>query len=119
MIEVATTARRAMSPMRRLRIWEANKGICCICNLKIDGVREKWGIEHKRALALGGEDTDDNCGPAHETCMAGKTQVDIPAIAKAKRVKARHLGIKKPSGFRKPPEGFKYSWKSGRMEKVT
>lgn len=109
MTDVASTPRGSMSQTRRLRIWEAHGGICCLCKLKIDGVRERWGIEHLRALALGGADSDDNCGPAHERCMLTKTQADIPAIAKAKRIKAKHLGIRKPSRW---PTGRDSKWKS-------
>jgi 5-methylcytosine-specific restriction protein A len=97
--DVPTTPRRAMSQTRRLRIWEAAKGICILCGLKIDGVREAWIVEHKIALGLGGEDTDGNCGPAHEDCRRQKDKVDVPMIAKAKRMKARHLGIKKRSAW--------------------
>lgn len=119
MTDVGTTPRKAMSPMRRLRIWEANKGICILCELKIDGVREKWIVEHRRALVLGGEDTDENCGPAHETCRRTKDKVDVADGARAKRRKAKLLGIKGPSSFRKPPPGFKHNWRTGRMEKTT
>ena len=97
MTDVPTTPRRHMSPARRLRIWEREKGICCLCSRKIDGVRESWIIEHKRALGLGGEDTDENCAPAHEDCRRAKDKQDVPAIAKAKRMKAKHLGIRKRS----------------------
>lgn len=96
MTDVGTTKRGSMTPARRLRIWEAHKGICCLCGKKIDGVRDKWTVEHLRALGLGGEDTDANCAPAHEACRRGKDKVDVSAIAKAKRVKAKHLGIAKP-----------------------
>lgn len=100
MSDVGTTKRRAMSPTRRLRIFEAHKGLCVICGGKIDGVREKFIIEHVRALGLGGADDDANCGPAHSVCADVKTQVgDIPAIARAKRRKMKALGIKKPSRF--------------------
>jgi hypothetical protein len=85
-----------MNPTRRLRIWEAHKGICCLCDKKIDGVREKWTVEHLRALGLGGKDDDANCAPAHETCRRKKDKVDVSAISKAKRVKAKHIGITKP-----------------------
>ncbi len=95
----ATTPRRGMSSMRRLRIWEAHAGRCVLCKRKIDGVREEWIVEHIRALGLGGTDTDDNCGPAHEDCRRQKDKVDVASIAKAKRMKARHIGIKKRSGF--------------------
>ncbi len=113
MTDVSTTTRRPMSPMRRLRIWEANHGVCILCDTKIDGVRERWIIEHKRALGLGGEDTDDNCGPAHEDCRRAKDKIDVADIARAKRRKAKHLGIKKPRSFRRPP-GARFDWSRGR-----
>lgn len=95
MTDVGTTKRRSMSPARRLRIWEAHGGVCCLCKTQIDGVRETWTVEHLRALGLGGEDDDKNCAPAHETCRRQKDKVDVKSIAKAKRVKAKHLGISK------------------------
>jgi len=100
MTDVGTTPRGAMSRMRRLQIWEAHKGVCILCKRKIDGVREAWIVEHVRALVLGGSDTDDNCGPAHEDCRRAKDKADVASGAKAKRMKARHLGIKKPPAFR-------------------
>ncbi|HEV7436524.1 MAG TPA: HNH endonuclease [Pseudorhizobium sp.] len=99
MCDVGTTKRKAMSPSRRLRIWEAHGGICCLCQTKIDGVREEWTVEHLRALGLGGEDDDKNCAPAHERCRRQKDKVDAKAIAKAKRVKSRHLGLKPKSSL--------------------
>lgn len=96
MSDVGTTKRGSMSPMRRLRIFEAHGGKCCLCAGKIDGVRQKWTIEHLIALGLGGADDDGNCAPAHEHCRRGKDKLDVAAIAKAKRIKAKHLGIAKP-----------------------
>jgi hypothetical protein len=83
-----------MSPRRRLRIWEAHKGRCCICHQQIDGVREKWIVEHVRALELGGSDEDNNLAPAHAACASEKTKDDHARTAKAKRAKQRHLGIR-------------------------
>lgn len=102
MSDLGTTPRKAMSPTRRLRIWEAHKGHCCICGGKIDAVREKWIVEHWRALGLAGEDKDENCAPAHETCAAVKTKDDVARISKAKAVKAKHIGIKKKSKLSSP-----------------
>lgn len=96
MTDVGTTKRRPMTPARRLRIWEAHKGICCLCSLPIDGAREPWIVEHLICLGLGAKDEDANCAPAHETCRRDKDKLDVAAIAKAKRVKQRHLGIKAP-----------------------
>lgn len=95
MTDVSATKRRPMTPARRLRIFEKHKGVCVLCLNKIDGVREPWIVEHLICLGLGGPDEDDNCGPAHETCRRDKDKIDVAAIAKAKRVKQRHLGLKK------------------------
>ncbi|MCM2294785.1 HNH endonuclease [Allorhizobium sp. BGMRC 0089] len=96
MTDVGTTKRKPMPPARRLRIFEAHGGKCCLCGEQIDGAREPWTIEHLICLGLGGIDEDKNCGPAHETCRRDKDKLDVRAIAKAKRVKQRHLGIKAP-----------------------
>lgn len=103
-IDVPTTSRRKMTPTRALRIWEAHGGVCVTCRQPIDGVREPWFVEHIRALSLGGEDTDTNCGPAHLACKAAKDADDQARTAEAKREKRVHLGISralKSRGF--PP----------------
>src|SRR6478736_10123981 len=94
--DVGTTPRRAMSPMRRLRIFEQHAGRCVLCDCRIKA-GDMWTVEHLRALALGGEDVDENCGPAHEACRRIKDKTDVASIAKAKRVKAKHYGARKPS----------------------
>ena len=95
MTDLGTTPRRALSRRDRLAVWEAHKGVCCICGVKIDGVRERWIVEHVRALELSGEDSRENMAPAHERCGIEKTRDDHARAAKAKRVKARHIGIRK------------------------
>jgi len=47
----------------------------------------------------------------------GKTAKDVGDIARAVRREAKHLGIKKRTGFRKPPEGYRYDWRVGRVVK--
>lgn len=110
--DVGTTKRKHMTPRMRLKIWEEHKGICALCNGKIDGVRERWIVEHLRALELGGEDSEANMAPVHEACAIIKTSGkdgDHAKAAKAKRVKSKHLGIKKSKN---PLPGSKGSkWK--------
>jgi hypothetical protein len=77
--------------MRRLRIFEAGKGICILCEQRIKA-GDTWTVEHIRALALGGADEDANCGPAHEQCRRIKDKADVAAIAKSKRMKIAHFG---------------------------
>jgi 5-methylcytosine-specific restriction endonuclease McrA len=108
--DVGTTTRLSMSRTRRLRLWERDHGICCLCGQPIDGVRQRWQIEHLRALELGGDDTDKNCAPAHSSCSADKDKADHMMAAKAKRMKARHINAKSPP--RNPMPGSKSSrWK--------
>ncbi|WP_165937781.1 HNH endonuclease [Methylobacterium segetis] len=63
-----------------------------ICGDRIDGVRERWIVEHIRALELGGADELGNMGPAHEACGREKTRDDHARAAHAKRQKLRHIG---------------------------
>jgi hypothetical protein len=47
-------------------------------------------------------------GPCCHRGENGKTNADIARIAKAKRRKAKHIGAKPPSKWRKPPPGYNY-----------
>jgi len=107
--ELGTTQRARLSPRVRLAIWEKAKGICVLCERRIDGVRERWIIEHIRALELGGADEPENMGPAHEKCAAAKTRNDHQRAAKAKRQKIQHLGAAKTK--RPLPCGRQSRWK--------
>jgi hypothetical protein len=84
---------------------------CCLCGKPIHRTKDRWIIEHIRALALLGKDTNTNCGPAHEACASEKTHgQDLPRIRKAKRQQAKYEGERTPHrGFRKP-EGTVYDW---------
>ena len=97
------TKRRAMTPARRKRIFEARDGICGYCEEPIDGPYE---IDHLLPLALGGADDDGgNTVPMHVECHRIKTfgrkrrreGGDIHRIAKARRArKSRGDGLPKP-----------------------
>lgn len=86
--------RKSFSPKERLRLFTLHGGICWLCGSKIDGVREAWEVEHTLALALGGDNSDDNLRPAHVRCHKAKTAVDVAKTAKANRQRARHLGAR-------------------------
>lgn len=89
---VGTTLRGSLSARRRLGVWERTGGACVVCGTRIDGVRERWIVEHVRALELGGADELENMGPAHEVCARAKTREDHTRTARAKRPKTLHLG---------------------------
>jgi hypothetical protein len=101
--DVGTTKRRRMTPTRALKAWENTGGVCVTCKQKIDGTKERWFVEHIRALELGGADDDRNIGPAHlDRCKAEKDADDHARAAKAKRNKRAELGIRPPSRLRGP-----------------
>jgi 5-methylcytosine-specific restriction endonuclease McrA len=92
MTDIGTTLRKPLTPTQRLKLFESERGICCICGLKIVG---KFIDEHKRALGLGGGNEMDNRGVAHPKCADIKTQTeDMPRIVKAKAQKRAAHGIK-------------------------
>lgn len=84
--------RRRHTKKDRARIFEANDGRCYLCGGKIDGVRERWDIEHVVPWELTRDDSDENLRPAHVSCHKVKTADDIRAIRKSDRVKAKHNG---------------------------
>jgi 5-methylcytosine-specific restriction endonuclease McrA len=62
----------------------------------------------------------ENCCAACPKCHRWKTSNrDAPLIAKTNHQQDMARNIKQPSrGFRSPSPGYKYSWKSGRMERA-
>src|SRR6185369_8607992 len=90
-------------------IYDSNDGTCIHCGLPIgtDAVYGRdWHVCHgKKNTGLGCGGTDDlaNVGPGHTRCnLEHAYQVEVPLAAKLKRIRNRHIGIKKPSSFRKP-----------------
>jgi hypothetical protein len=110
--DVGSTPRKSLTPTQRLKLFEAWHGCCCICERKIQA-GEAWIDEHIRPLGLGGTNYLDNRGPAHKACADAKTNGkdgDLARIAKAKRMKMRHIGVKSRKG--PPIPGSKDSpWK--------
>lgn len=90
--------RRRFTDHQRVAFFEAHKGICYLCNQKIDGTREKWEIEHVIAREIMGEgaDEDANLALVHQDCHREKTKADRAAIAKSNAVRAKHMGAHRP-----------------------
>lgn len=91
---------------------------CHICTLPIDPAREKWDAEHIVRRVLSNSDCVENVMPAHVSCHGQKTRRDNSETAKGKRVHDKHYGITRKQGFRKPPEGYEYSWRARRVVKI-
>jgi 5-methylcytosine-specific restriction protein A len=87
--------RKKRTTAQRLAIFKAHHGVCHLCGMPIQ-VGEKWELEHVIALEISGDDSDANLRPAHLVCHADKTKADVKAIAKVKRVEAKHHSAKAP-----------------------
>lgn len=92
-------SRKRRTGLQRTRIFDAHRGKCCLCGLKIDTLKQKWILEHLKPLWLGGADDESNLAPAHFHCAIEKTKAEAPVKAKSDRIRARHIGIRKPSKF--------------------
>lgn len=101
--------RRRLSRLQRVRIFNNNDGICCLCWLKIDPVKQKWIVEHIKPLWLSGADDESNMAPAHQHCAIEKTSEEAAVKAKSDRQCADHLCI--PKAKRPMPFGRASKWK--------
>jgi 5-methylcytosine-specific restriction endonuclease McrA len=90
--------RKSLTRAQRVKMFDSHGGICVICGLKIL-VGSRWIDEHINPREISGDDSMENRGPAHVFCAKQKTKIDQKTIAKVNRVRAKHLGIRKPSRF--------------------
>jgi 5-methylcytosine-specific restriction protein A len=97
-LPVIPERRKPLTRAQRLRMHDEHGSKCVIC-LEPIPAGEPFIDEHVIPLALGGSNDKSNRGPAHIGCAKIKTQRDQRMIAKAKRQRMKHLGIKKPSSF--------------------
>lgn len=94
---------------RRADIFLLRGGMCHLCNLKVVP-GEDWDVSHDIPLEAGGKDDESNWFVAHRKCHRVHTStVDMPLIAKVKRIHQRHIGAKQS---RSPlPGGRNSKWK--------
>lgn len=93
--------RRRLTDLQRLAVFEKARGRCSLCKLKIQ-VGQKWEVEHRIPLAMGGADDETNMAPAHKACHSTKSKTDAGNLAKVTRIRAKHLGAQKPSSWGHP-----------------
>ena len=93
--------------------WNGSKHVKChICSLLLNTATRKWEADHIRRHAEGGEDTAENVWPICVPCHKAKSARDTSEIAKGKRRAAKHHGVRRPKGFKRPPG--RYDWSAGR-----
>ena len=89
--------RRGVTTRHRLAAFLAAKGRCQRYGWVIHPGK-RWELDHVMPLALGGRDEPSNWQVLCAACHSHKTRrTDIPAIAKATRVRAKHLGAWQPT----------------------
>ena len=87
--------RARLSTTERFALLQREKYRCHLYNGLIY-VGQAWDVSHEIPLELGGADDDGNRRAAHRRpCHRDRTAlVDLPAIAKAKRIQANHHGAR-------------------------
>jgi len=91
------TRRPTFSTRFRLNLFIERQGSCASCQSRIQAGKS-WDIDHVLPLALGGSNAPQNLQLLCKPCHIQKTAtLDIPMIAKTKRIKARHTGARAPS----------------------
>ena len=83
-------------PLRvKLRIFENTGGCCAACKRKLYP-GDVCHYDHIKPLWDGGENRESNLQPLCTWCHLPKTTREAKERAQARRVKAKHLGLKKP-----------------------
>jgi len=105
--------RREFTAKVMIAAFERAKDHCESCGARL--TTGKFHYDHVIPDAMGGQPTLENCAVLCTGCHGLKTRTqDVPAIAKAKRIHAKHIGARKRSTFPKPPPGTRFDWKLGR-----
>lgn len=91
----------------RAAAFDRSGGKCEACGAKLIGSNTPR-YDHRVPDAVGGQPTLENCQVLCRNCHGAKTEKqDVPAIARTKRIRRKHINAAdKSRGFRKPPLGY-------------
>ena len=78
-------------------IKRSTRGMVTYCE-GCGALAKSWRIDHKRADGLLGEPTIENAWLLGPCCFVEKDAADTRAIARAKRIEARHIGAREAKG---------------------
>jgi 5-methylcytosine-specific restriction enzyme A len=109
----AEMSRAEFSRKTKIATFDKAGGYCQECHRKLFPADRKE-YDHIIPCELGGDNGPDNCQLLCGPCHAAKTATDQQTFAKARSVRAKHIGAKttkhkiagsKGSGFRKKMDG--------------
>lgn len=83
----------------RVRVFQNAEGECSKCGHKFM-TGEYWQIDHAKPLEFGGEHRENNLRLLCLTCHDKKTAGEAGIRAKSNRIRAKHIGIRKPRTIR-------------------
>lgn len=84
----------------RIRQYIRDHGVCqCGCATRIM-VGDKWETDHTIAIANGGENRETNLRTLLSAHHKLKTKADVAEKSVNARIRAKHLGVKKPRSIR-------------------
>lgn len=110
--------RKPLTPKQKLKMFIAQKGVCCICKCRIDHVKEAWD-EHVNPLWLKGNNKAPNRSPAHAKCARKKTGKEAGDRSKVRTTAQKHFGAGKSRKSPPMPGSRDSKWKrkmNGTME---
>jgi 5-methylcytosine-specific restriction enzyme A len=87
--------RREFPARVKVAAYERSQGLCEVCTAPL--LPGRFDYDHRLPDGLGGPPTLENCVVACKACHGVKTTTqDVPTIARAKRIAAKHVGAKSP-----------------------
>jgi 5-methylcytosine-specific restriction protein A len=96
---IGKTDDSAIPPRVKVRVFERHGGRCHISG-RLIRAGEAWDCDHIVALCNGGQHRETNLAPALTEPHKAKTAEDVAEKSLVARVRAKHLGIKKPRTIR-------------------
>lgn len=93
---IGKTPSTAPPPRVKLRIIDAQHGVCAECGRKLGVAGERIEFDHTTALVNGGENRESNLRALCAPCHAAKTAEDVAQKSAIARKRKKALGVDRP-----------------------
>lgn len=88
---IGRTPDSKIPPRVRLRVFEAQSGLCAECGKKLAVAGEPFEVDHITALINGGENAESNLRALCKPCHLAKTAADVATKAAVARKRLKHI----------------------------